>query len=696
MNLRSSGGRESSDIFEPWLNPFLDKLAWISLPNGQYLTGTPLCQKIHREDLDIGLAKHRTQIDKLNQGVNQVYLDIRMGLQHPVNGLFSCRKIQQQNQAYFLIVKVNPQNDLRITRDQLMAEEFGIYAWHYHLESGRFFFSPEGSKKFFRRLDPQLEYADFYSSLAPESLQKFSEAMEGAINFRKGFRLELMLDKSPQYQWISFSCYFTEDGSNSPWLTGLIRDLDADRSENLRKQNIEQWLQVGVAHMEVKNPDGDVLAQWGSDFRSPHITVEGSRRKATIFDFRNRPKFEITTEIGAPDSPTEQNRLDSETKLEASDAPLPGNNAGEESVEPALPIHRLNKDEKCVALTQWLGQSLDVQVSALGIFDGSRFEWKAWWKSPNRFAMPVKKYKGEWLPELDWLVEVETDNQKYNERHWWPQDLLPFQISESFGEGWMVLTEPISQKETSVFAIKTSDPQAIREKTQHVLKSLDLLKDAPIMPSPDTVDNLKAELARKDMLIREMNHRAKNNLALAASLVKMEAGYSEDDQASKILRQTQKRLETLASIHELMYMSPDTKGSVNMKDYLGQIAKGLVLSFGNPELKLELHIDPVLLDMKTANTIGLLVNELISNSFKHAFRKDTPGILKVDFLDKEDFYKLRVSDNGPGINPGQNIPSSLGHVLIDEFVKQLQGTMEIISSPGTTYLISIKKSIIDA
>jgi two-component sensor histidine kinase len=696
MNLRSSGGRETSTAIESWLNPFADKLAWICQPNGQFVAGSPPCQKIHREDLDIGLSKHRAQIDKLNLGAEQVYLDLRLGLNHPINGLFSCRKIQQHNQSYFLIVKVNPQNDLRITRDQLIAEEFGIYAWHYHLESGRFFFSPEGSKKFFRRLDPQLEYSDFYSALAPESLQKFSEAMEAAINFRTSFRLELMLDKAPHYQWISFSCHVTEDGSNSPWLTGLIRDLESDRTENQRKQQLEQWLQMGVAKMEIKNFDGEVLAAWGSGLKSSHIVVEGNRRKATIFDFRNRPKFEITTDIGENTSsqPLPKTAPASlEKPVQTASAP---ELKPEQDLVPALPIDRLNKDEKCVALTQWLGQSLDVQVSALGIFDGSRFEWKAWWKSPNRFALPVRKYKGEWLPELDWLVEVESDNQKYTERHWWPQDLLPFQISESFGEGWMILAEPISQKETTVFAIKTSDPEAIKEKTQHVLKSLDLLKDAPVLPSPDTIDNLKAELAKKDMLIREMNHRAKNNLALAASLVKMEAGYSEDDQASKVLRQTQKRLETLASIHELMYMSQDTKGSVNMKDYLGQIAKGLVLSFGNPELKLELHIDPVFLDMKTANTIGLLVNELISNSFKHAFRKDTPGLLKVDFLDKEGFYKLRVSDNGPGLQPGHQSTNSLGHLLIDEFVKQLQGSMEIISSPGTTYLISIKKSIIDA
>jgi two-component sensor histidine kinase len=210
------------------------------------------------------------------------------------------------------------------------------------------------------------------------------------------------------------------------------------------------------------------------------------------------------------------------------------------------------------------------------------------------------------------------------------------------------------------------------------------------------VDELKAELARKDMLIREINHRAKNNLALAASLVKMEAGFSSDIPSNQILKQTQKRLETLASIHELLYMGPGTSGEINMKDYLGQIAHGLMKGFGQPNVRLELHIDSAILDMKVANTIGLLVNELMSNAFKHAFSSEKDGVLKVDFFERPDSFKLRVSDNGPGLQSTKAKDSSLGNILIDEFVKQLHGTMEIDSTHGTTYLISIKKSTFSA
>ncbi len=690
------------EIWAEMLRPYEHGIAWISDQRGNNLASTPGLKKIPLTDFEQVWPKHKFQIDSGNLSSKNTFLDFYFGLNHELSGLFSCRKIKIENQTFFLLHKVNPQNELHLTNDQLIAEEFGIYSWQFHLESNHFFFAQEATKRFFNRTDSTIEYADFYGSLSVESLHRFSEAMESAINFGQGFRLELMLEQTSKIQWISFSCQPTHDNTNSVWLTGLIKDLQNDKKDEIQKHHLEQWLNVGLAKLEVKDADGEILANWGKNLQGPHIKIENGKRSSTIYDFRNRPKFLISAETGIPEitdykpKPIDNSRP---APLQSSENELLNTLPQKETSEPVpdiLPIDKLNKEEKCVALTQWLGQSLDVQVSAIGIFDGSRFEWKAWWKSPNRFALPIKRYAGEWLPELDWLVDVETDNQKFTDRYWWPQDMLPFQIAESFGDGWMLLAEPISTNETTVFAIKTNDPECIKEKTQHVLKSLDLLKDAPVLPKVATLDELHAELARKDMLIKEMNHRAKNNLALAASLVKMEAGFSDDINSNHILKQTQKRLETLASIHELMYLSPNESGSVDIKEYLKQLTDGLLSSFGNPDIRMELHVDSVKISMKVANTIGLLVNELISNAFKHAFSLGNPGILKIDFLEKGETYKLRVCDNGPGFKPDHKSTTSLGNILIDEFVKQLHGTMDIDTTLGTTYLISFKKSIIDA
>jgi len=209
----------------------------------------------------------------------------------------------------------------------------------------------------------------------------------------------------------------------------------------------------------------------------------------------------------------------------------------------------------------------------------------------------------------------------------------------------------------------------------------------------DSIEKLKTEIVRREMLLKELNHRAKNNLALAAGMIKMQASYSEDKNTRQFLKQTQKRLETLATLHELMYLSPGTDGSVEIQTYLSELVTGLQSSFGNPEISLEIKVDSASINMRFANTIGLLVNEIVSNSFKHAFLPGKLGLLKVDFLSKGDYFKLRISDNGPGFEPAANTENtSLGNILIDEFVKQLNAEIEVNRNPGTTYLISIKKS----
>jgi two-component sensor histidine kinase len=93
-----------------------------------------------------------------------------------------------------------------------------------------------------------------------------------------------------------------------------------------------------------------------------------------------------------------------------------------------------------------------------------------------------------------------------------------------------------------------------------------------------------------------------------------------------------------------------------------------------------------------ATTIGLLVNEIVSNAYKHAFHQRSEGCLRIDFVSKGEYIKLRISDDGPGQSKENNQKESLGHILIEEFAQQLGAEMEISRNSGTTYLISFKKS----
>ena len=629
-------------------------------------------------------SKHNVQRPFQDFTGTKTVFKYSIGLKDEISGLFSASKIDISGRNYSIIKPVNPFTELQITPQSLVEAEFGIFAWHFHLESNVFFFSEDASLKFLGKKIKNIDYQDFYSVLSIESLVRFSQAMENAINIGSPFELELLIEQPVGNKWVKFICKSTFDNDNGHWLTGLIKDINKEKIEIQEKQNLNLWMNSGLNQMEVKNPEGITIASWGNNKFGREPGLENGKRISTIFDFRNRPKFTVVADHQWPG----EEKLNTNTALTINEI------KPEFQVEDLPAFHpeaNFSKDEKCIAVTKHLGLSLNVKTSALGIFDGSHFEWKAWWKSPNQYAMPVTKYGGEWVPELDWLVDVESENQKFPERYWWPQEMLPFTISKSFGEGWMLIAEPISKNETSFFAIQTNSPESIKMQTNLVLQCLDSLKIGTIFKKEDTeIEKLKGEIALKDILIKEINHRAKNNLALAASLVKMEAGFSQDSGALFTLKQTQKRLETLASLHELMYKNPLSNERVDIGVYLTQLIEGLVLSFGNKDIALELKIDSVKVPIKQASTIGLLVNELVSNAFKYALHLPKKGLLKVDFLQKGEMLKLRVCDNGPGIPKGQKFEDSLGKILIEEFVKQLQGHLEIDNSNGTTYLISFK------
>lgn len=668
---------ELVSLFEPYP-------VWILDESLNTAACSKAAKKINETFFNSNSNKHNIQA--LISGTDETKTNFRLkiGLKDEISGLYSASKITISGHKYTIVKPLNPPVDLQISSQNIIEAEFGIYTWQFNLESNLFYFSKEAADSLFGKKVKNLEYQDFYSALSIESLDRFSRAMEEAINLKKDFSIDLMIEKPGGNSWVNFICKSTLDNENGIWLTGLIKDCQKERTEEKAKRDLNLWLNSGLNKLEVKSSEGEIIGQWGNSNPDRGTTFLDGKRSSIIYDFRNKPKFSVVSEIQNQVETKSDSKVKEEQEESKSEAiSLP-------TLEISVPESNFSKEEKCVAITKQIGISIDAQVSALGIFDGSRFEWKAWWKSPNKYALPIKKYSGEWLPELDWLVDVEIENQKFPDRYWWPQDMLPFEIGKSFGEGWMLIAEPISQKETSVLAIKTNTPEEAKKHTGTILQSLDALK--PIRSESkgeNSVQKLQAEIQEKDLAIKEINHRAKNNLALAASMVKMEAGYSENPEALFSLKQTQKRLETLASIHELLYKNPNSKETVDIKEYLTQLLGGLVSSFGNQDIELELQIDSVEIPMKKACTIGLLVNELVCNSFKYAFEVGKKGLLRVDFLDKGDVFKMRVTDNGPGIK--KNEKDSLGKILIEEFVKQLEGNIEIDNSNGTTFFITFKK-----
>jgi len=172
----------------------------------------------------------------------------------------------------------------------------------------------------------------------------------------------------------------------------------------------------------------------------------------------------------------------------------------------------------------------------------------------------------------------------------------------------------------------------------------------------------------------------------------LQARYLKDKEAFEIFKESENRAKSMALIHERLYRSSNLK-EIDMKDYLQTLARGIFTSYSPPGVKLNFDIDKIKMDIEQAIPVGLIVNELITNSFKHAFPENGEGEvnLKLKSLDGKIF--LEVSDNGIGFPEDldwQNT-ESLGLQLVKSLADQINAEVRMISDNGTTFRLTIPK-----
>lgn len=204
-------------------------------------------------------------------------------------------------------------------------------------------------------------------------------------------------------------------------------------------------------------------------------------------------------------------------------------------------------------------------------------------------------------------------------------------------------------------------------------------------------NQLKASLKEKEVLLKEIHHRVKNNLQIISSLLRLQAGYIKDEKALEIFQDSQNRVKAMAMIHENLYQSNDI-ATIDFSNYLRKLTNNLMHFYKvNSNIKLTLNIGKVLLKIDNAISCGLIINELVSNSIKHAFTDCSIGEINVIFSALEPGkYLLTVSDNGVGI--AEDIESrkkqSLGLQLVWNLVEQLEGTIAFNNTMGTLFKIT--------
>jgi two-component sensor histidine kinase len=214
-------------------------------------------------------------------------------------------------------------------------------------------------------------------------------------------------------------------------------------------------------------------------------------------------------------------------------------------------------------------------------------------------------------------------------------------------------------------------------------------------------DIISKSLAEKELLLKEIHHRVKNNLEVISSLLYLQSKYVDDENVLEAIREGQNRVQSMSLIHKNLYQDDNLTG-IKMDEYLDKLISTLMRSYkvGNHEIRLKTSIEPLNLDVDTVIPLALIINELISNSLKYAFRNNEQAELSVSLktsdrvgpAGKEELV-LMVADNGPGLPEGFDISktTSLGYKLIDLFSKKLEGTLSVHNDNGTNVILTFDK-----
>jgi len=203
---------------------------------------------------------------------------------------------------------------------------------------------------------------------------------------------------------------------------------------------------------------------------------------------------------------------------------------------------------------------------------------------------------------------------------------------------------------------------------------------------------IQASLREKEVLLREIHHRVKNNMQVISSLFNLQAGHTLNVECREILKEGQNRLRAMSLVHEKLYQSRDLS-KIDLPGYIQSLTAHLFhVDLVDPDqVRLETDFEDVVLDINSAIPCGLILNELISNALKHAFPEKRKGILKIRLKRRTDgSVELRVADDGIGFPEGLDFrqAESFGLQIVNLLVGQLNAAFELERGSGTAFTVT--------
>jgi PAS domain S-box-containing protein len=238
------------------------------------------------------------------------------------------------------------------------------------------------------------------------------------------------------------------------------------------------------------------------------------------------------------------------------------------------------------------------------------------------------------------------------------------------------------RKDGSLLEISLS-VSPVRDRTGHVVGASSVARDVSLAKAAER--EMRASLSEKDLLLKEIHHRVKNNLQVISSLLNLQARKLPEGPTRDVFRESQSRVQSMALFHERLYRGGDL-GSANAVEYIREVGASVLRTFGmEARARLRVEGDVIRFGVDTAIPCGLIVNELVSNCLKHAFAPGRCGEISVVLRHAPDGQiRLAVSDDGVGLSSDAAKSPSLGLQLVTMLSQQLGGILELSSAGGTT------------
>jgi len=211
-------------------------------------------------------------------------------------------------------------------------------------------------------------------------------------------------------------------------------------------------------------------------------------------------------------------------------------------------------------------------------------------------------------------------------------------------------------------------------------------------------EDIRVSLKEKETILKEIHHRIKNNFQVVCSVLSLQSQYIQDETVLDMFMETQDRVRAMALIHEKLYKADDV-GRMDFKEYLENLVHGLFWSYGTDpnRVKMKINVEDISLGMELTVPCGLIINELVSNSLKHAFPQSWEGVGTINIAlqkNKDDDIELVVQDNGVGIPKDLDLrkADSFGLELVTILAEdQLNGSVNLDRGKGTKFLIKFKR-----